>query len=331
MTELPQTLRPGVFTCTSTVPACLGKSRGGAAAAAQADAGEPGKAVRIESREQAQEFGIESPLCRMASILLEAGVSPVWAVPAGEDYAAAYAACEGLSDVIAVTGDGGMQELCRHVERCCENGRERIGILPAEGVKAACTAAKAANNPHIAVVCDGGNKTEETAAAFTAAVVSAPAGANLNGEALPLEEFDGRLSDSEVESLLKCGVTPVEYADETAVAVRAVTSCTSALGRQTRAYSSLSATLAADDVVRTIRQAVRLRLKGMKNTPVTRESIASQIVVELENKQAQGVIDCYLPPVVRAHSADPAVCMVTLQFQAAPEMSQIVISAQILL
>lgn len=331
MTELPQTLRPGVYTCTSTVPACLGTSRGGAAVVAQADAGKPGKAVRLESLEQAQVFGAQSALYRMAAVLLKAGVSPIWAVPAGEDYAAAYAACEPLDDVLAVTGDGGVQELCRHVRHCCEHGRERIGVLPAADVHSACLDAKTADFPHVAVVCDGGTKPEKTAAAFTAVVACASAGANLNGEILPMEDFDGTLSDMDIETLLKCGVTPIERMDKKGAIVRAVTSCTSVLGRETRAYSSLSAVLAADDVVRTIRQAVRLRLKGMKNTPVTRESIASQIVVELENKQAQGVIDRYLPPVVREHPADPAVCDVTLQFQAAPEMSQIVISAQILL
>ncbi len=331
MTELPKTLRPGVFFTTGTAPACCGTARGGAAVMAQAESGEIGRAVRLETAADARQFGGDSALCRMATILLEAGISPVWAVPAGTDYEATYAACEALEDVLAVTGDDGAQALCAHVERCRENGKERVGILPAFSVEAACAMAKAANSPHLVVVCDGGTRTEETAAALAAVVAAAPAGENLNGAALPLAEFDGTLSDSQIETLLESGVTPVERVDAKASVVRAVTSCTSALGRQTRAFSSLSATLAADDVVRTIRQAVRIRLKGMKNTAVTRESIASQIVVELENKLAQGVIDSYLPPVVKPHPDDPSVCVVTLRFRAAPEISQIVISAQILL
>lgn len=298
---------------------------------AQAGSGEAGKAIRLETAADARQFGGDSALCRMASILLEVSISPVWAVPAGADYEAAYAACEALDDLLAVTGDGGAQALCAHVERCRENGKERVGILPASSVEAACDAAKEANSPHLVIVCDGGTRTEETAAAFAAAVVQAPAGETLNGTVLPLAEFDGALSDGQIETLLGFGVTPVERLDMKASVVRAVTSCTSALGRQTRMFSSLSATLAADDVVRTIRQAVRLRLKGMKNTAVTRESIASQIVVELENKRTQGVIDSYLPPVVKPHPEDPSVCAVTLRFRAAPEISQIVISAQILL
>ena len=331
MTQLPKTLRPGVFFSVGTAPACCGTAREGAAVVAQAESGEPGKAVRLETAADARQFGGDSALCRMASILLESGVSPVWAVSAGTDYEAAYAACEALENVLAVTGDGGAQALCAHVERCREHGKERVGILPAFSVETACAMAKTANSPHLVVVCDGGTRTEETTAAFAAVAVAAPAGENLNGTVLPLTEFDGMLSDSQIEALLGSGVTPVERVDAKASVVRAVTSCTSALGRQTRAFSSLSAALAADDVVRTIRQAVRLRLKGMKNTAVTRESIASQIVVELENKLAQGVIDSYQPPVVKPHPDDPSVCVVTLRFRAAPEISQIVISAQILL
>lgn len=331
MTELPKTLRPGVFISAGIAPACCGTTRGGAAVVAQAGSGETGKAVRLETAADVLQFGGDSALCRMASILLEAGISPVWAVPAGTDYEAAYAACEALEEILAVTGDGGAQALCAHVERCGEKGKERVGILPALSVEAACAMAKAANSPHLVIVCDGGTRTEETAAAFAAAVAAAPAGENLNGTELPLAEFDGTLSDGQIEALLGSGVMPVERVDAKASVVRAVTSCTSVLGRQTRAFSSLSATLAADDVVRTIRQAVRLRLKGMKNTAVTRESIASQIVVELENKLAQGVIDSYLPPVVKPHPDDPSVCVVTLRFRAATEISQIVISAQILL
>lgn len=331
MIQLPKTLRPGVFTCTNTVPSCLGSCGGGVVVVAQGDAVQAGDAVLLSSIEQAEEFGNETSLCRMAERLLYAGVSPVWAVAAGDDYARAFAQCEALDDVAAVVSDGGVDELCRHVNECCEHGRERIGVVPAKNVQDACAAAKTANCPHVVVVCDGAGKTEETAAAFTAAAVAMPAGKNLNGVELALDKFVGVLSDAEVETLLKAGVTPVECRNNRALIVRAVTSCTSALGRETRAYSSLSVVMAADDVVRTIRQAVRLRLKGMKNTPVTRESIASQIVVELENKKAQGVIDRYLPPIVRAHAQDAAACVVTLQFQTAAEMSQIVISAQILL
>lgn len=331
MIQLPKTLRPGVFTCTSAVPSCVGSCGGGVVVVAQADGVQRADAVLLCSVEQAQEFGKESSLCRMAECLLNAGVSPVWAAAAGDNYAGVFARCEALDDVAAVVSDGAVDELCRHVNTCCEHGRERIGVVPANNVQDACAAAKTANSPHVVVVCDGAGKTEETAAAFTAATVAAPAGTNLNGVELAVDEFEGALTDAEVEVLLKSGVTPVECRNHVAVVVRAVTSCTSALGRETRAYSSLSAVMAADDVVQTIRQAVRLRLKGMKNTPVTRESIASQIVVELENKKTQGVIDQYLPPIVRAHAQDAAVCVVTLQFQTAAEMSQIVISAQILL
>ena len=78
------------------------------------------------------------------------------------------------------------------------------------------------------------------------------------------------------------------------------------------------------------RCAVRLaRLRGLKNNAVTRESIASQITVELEAKRALGVIDSYEPPRVTAHPCDASVCVATLSMRVAPEISQIVVAAEI--
>ena len=71
------------------------------------------------------------------------------------------------------------------------------------------------------------------------------------------------------------------------------------------------------------------RLRGLKNNAVTRESIASQITVELEAKRALGVIDSYEPPRVTAHPCDASVCVATLSMRVAPEISQIVVAAEI--
>ena len=72
------------------------------------------------------------------------------------------------------------------------------------------------------------------------------------------------------------------------------------------------------------------RLGSLKNSAATRESIATQVLVELEAQRQLGRIDRYEPPVVAAHPQDPAVCVATLRFQVAPELGQILLAAEIL-
>ena len=51
--------------------------------------------------------------------------------------------------------------------------------------------------------------------------------------------------------------------------------------------------------------------------------------MELEAKRALGVIDSYEPPRVTAHPCDASVCVATLSMRVAPEISQIVVAAEI--
>lgn len=166
-------------------------------------------------------------------------------------------------------------------------------------------------------------------AAFAAAAANAAGTNSLNGLPLRLEKpFDGTLTAVQIETLLRAGVAPFERRGEGAACVRAVTT-----GRTGDAvegpHAALSTALAVDAVVSAVRGAVGTRLRGLKNNAVTRESIASQITVELEAKRALGVIDSYEPPRVTAHPCDASVCVATLSMRVAPEISQIVVAAEI--
>lgn len=103
-------------------------------------------------------FGTESVLYGMAQTLLAAGVVPVYAAAAGEDYAAALAALETEENLFAVVCDGGAEALCAHVDACCAAGRERVGLLAGSGTEAARETAAAADNRRVAVLCDGGDE-----------------------------------------------------------------------------------------------------------------------------------------------------------------------------
>lgn len=326
MINLPDSMRPGVYTSTDIrIGTAAAGTRAAIAVVGQAKAGyEPaGTAVEVRSYTDASAFGEESTLCAMARALLAGGVSRVLAVAAGADYEAAFAALEGERDLFAVVSDGGGAALARHVDACCAMGRERVGIVAAAEAEAAVAAAAEINNTRVVVACDAGTRTAEVAAANAAGTNS------LNGLPLRLEKpFDGTLTAVQIETLLRAGVAPFEGRGEGAACVRAIT--TGRTGDASEGpHAALSTALAVDAVVTAVRGAVGTRLRGLKNNAVTRESIASQITVELEAKRALGVIDSYEPPRVTAHPCDASVCVATLSMRVAPEISQIVVAAEI--
>lgn len=331
MINLPDSMRPGVYTSTDIrIGTAAAGTRAAIAAVGQAQAGyEPaGMIVEVRSYADAAAFGEESVLYAMVRALLAGGVSRVLAVAAGADYEAALSALEGESDLLAIVSDGEGAALARHVDACCAMGRERVGIVAVAEAAAAVEMAGEINNTRVVIACDAGTRTAEVAAAFAAAANAA--GTNsLNGLPLRLEKpFDGTLTAVQIETLLRAGVTPFERRGEGAACVRAITT-----GRTGDAaegpHAALSTALAVDAVVSAVRGAVGTRLRGLKNNAVTRESIASQITIELEAKRALGVIDSYDPPRVTAHPCDASVCVATLSMRVAPEISQIVIAAEI--
>jgi len=331
MVKIPTTMRPGVFVHTSIQPVFSSAgTRSGVVAVAQAGGGTAGEVIKITTLSQAAVFGVGSVLYGMVKTLLDAETAPVYAVPAGQDYAAAFAACQPLADVCAVVSDGGADALSKHISTCCDQGKEQIGILAVSGVSGACQAAQSINNTHVVVVCDGGNKTTVTAAAFAAVLAACGADGSLNGAGVPFGAiFDGTLTASEIQTLLQSGVTPFERCGDEVECVRAVTSCTRVDGIADRTFANLSTILAIDDVISSVRHTVKSRLKGLKNNAATRESIASQITIELEAKRALGIIDSYRAPVVAVHPQDSSICVATLMFKVAPEINQIVISTEI--
>lgn len=331
MINLPDSMRPGIYTSTDVRSGAAAMDTCAAiAAVGQAKEGyEPaGAVVVVRAYADAAVFGEESALYAMARALLAGGVSRVLAVAAGADYEAAFAALERQSDLFAVVSDGEGRALARHIDVCCASGRERVGIVAVSDADSAVEAAEEIENMRVMVACDGGTRTAAVAAAFAAAAANAGAG-SLNGLPLRLEEpFDGVLTAAQVETLLHAGVAPFEQSGVGAACVRAVTTGRAG-GAAEGPHASLSTALAVDAVVKAVRGAVGTRLRGLKNNTVTRESIASQITVELEAKRALGVIDSYEPPRVTAHPCDASVCVATISIRVAPEISQIVVAAEI--
>lgn len=328
MVKLPDSLRPGVFVHTCVVRA--GAQGGGlrrAALAGQAAPGAPAGPVLVRGAEDLAPFGEGTALYEMGLAALAAGGAPLWVAAAGQDYAAALSALAAQEGVGVLVSDGGGQALRQLLEEGAAAGREQVGILAGGDPQEAAQLAGELASARVAVACDGGQATHATAAAFGAQVAARGADGGLNGlwvDCPPPSQ--GGLTPAQSAGLLAAGVCPFEPAGEGLCCVRAVTTRTG----EGRAWADLAAVLAVDEVVRGVRAGVAGRLAGQKHTAATRESIASQILVELEAQRQLGRIDRYEPPVVAAHPQDPAVCVATLRFQVAPELGQILLAAEIL-
>ena len=87
--------------------------------------------------------------------------------------------------------------------------------------------------------------------------------------------------------------------------------------------------LIVDDVIPAVRSALRSRFSRAKNTAQTREAIRSQVIVELERKLAQEIIDGYGDVTAQVDTADPTVCVVEFSFSVSHGLNQIYLTAHI--
>jgi len=108
-----------------------------------------------------------------------------------------------------------------------------------------------------------------------------------------------------------------------------VTTKTATNGAADSTWRDLSAILVVDDVIPTIRNALKSRFHRAKNTAQSRGAIRSQVVLELENKLAREIITGYENVAVTADPEDPTRCLVDFSFTVAHGLNQIWLTAHI--
>ncbi|MFR5809473.1 MAG: phage tail sheath C-terminal domain-containing protein [Flavonifractor plautii] len=99
--------------------------------------------------------------------------------------------------------------------------------------------------------------------------------------------------------------------------------------RRRRHLAELTTIRIVDDVIPTVRDALRARFRRAKNTEQSRGAIRSQVVLELENKLAREIITGYGEVSVEADADNPTVCLVDFSFTVAHGLNQIWLSAHI--
>ena len=287
--------RPGVYSSYDASAAV----RGGRAArtvgvAAKSTSGTANAAVRLTSYEMGlSTFGEDAEgtpgMPAILKLLFLGGASTVVAVKVDEDdYAAAFRVLQTVENLQVIVCDSGeltvQQALRVSLESASAARRERIAVV---GMSDASTAdlterATALNSERMVLVgpdgLDGAGKP--VSGVFAAAAVAAAVAMTrdpaipLNGT--PLNGLTGvsvDYTDSEIDVLVRGGVTPLEAVGGVVSPVRGITTRTTTGGADDTTWRELTTILIADDVIPAIRQSLRSRFSQTKNTVQTRGAI----------------------------------------------------------
>lgn len=346
--------RPGVY---SSYDASSMVSGGRAAkaigVAAKTLSGTVGKVVTLTSYAAGVAAFGENPaaapgMSQILRLLFANGASTVVAVRVAatgtvSEYQAGFAALDS-ADVQILLCDSALltvqQALRTALEAASGSRRERIAVVGGNGeaVAALVTHGEALNSERMILVGpDALNEAGEALPAVFAAAALAGVIAAGRDPACPLNgmELQGlgglatRYGDNDIDLLVRGGVTPLESVAGTVSAVRGITTKTKSGGAADTTWRELTTILIVDDVIPSIRDALRSKFTRAKNTNRTRSAIRTQVIVELEKKLAAEIIDRYGEVSAAASADDPAVCEVEFNFAVAHGLNQIYLTAHI--
>lgn len=346
MSEITTHERPGVYSAYEA-SALTAAVSGGSAVCVVADAGDSEGVGPYSwtSYSRAVSAVGKCALSELARLALKNGAGLVYGVPAGDDYAAAFemaAALENVAVVVCDSTDLTVQQALRDmVEECSAARKERIAVVAGaadETVEQLIARAAGLNHERMVLVAPGGVAADGTAADGTAcAAAMAGVIAGNTDPALPLggAELKGLsglstvYEEEDIDLLVRGGVTPLEMLSGSGYVVRTVTTRTTTGGAADATWRELTTILVVDEVIPAIRTALRAKFARVKNTEQTRGAIQSQVVLELENRVSQEIIDSYEDVSVTAYESDPTVCLVEFAFTVTHGLNQIWLSAHI--
>ena len=343
--------RPGVYSSYDASSVVSGSGTGRLVGlAAVNDTAEAGKVQIITSYEKAlAAFGGDGAegMAELIRLALKNGASGVAAVAAADEegYDAAFAALASVDDIAVMlcgSTDAAVQQKLRDsVEQCSQLRRERLCVVAGaagETVENLVARAKELNHERVVLVAPGAVDGEGQA--LSGLLVAAAVAGAIAGErdpALPLggAELSGlngletRLEDPDLDLLILGGVTPVESVSGVVSVVRGVTTRTTTGEAADTTWRELSTIRVVDDVIPSLRNALRSKFRRAKNTEQGRGAIRAQVVLELENKKNQEIITGYEGVAVTADPEDPTRCLVDFSFTVAHGLNQIWLTAHI--
>ena len=335
--------RPGVYSsydASAVVTAGRGsKIIGVAAKAASGTVGEVVTLTGYTAGVAAFGEDVDPGMSTILRLLFLNGASTVAAVRVADeepDYAGAFGVLGKVEAQILVCDSGELsvqQALRTAVETASEQRRERIAVVGGSGLKASELVERAAelNSERMVLVGPDLVRGEGTLPGVFASAALAGAIASGTDPAIPLNgaELSGLegltedYTDNDIDLLVRGGVTPLESVGGVVSPVRGITTRTTTGGAADSTWRELTTILIVDDIIPSIRTALRSRFSRAKNTARGRSAIRSQGIVELEKKVAAEIIDSYGEVTVNALEEDPTVCLVEFGFAVAHGLNQI--------
>ena len=344
--------RPGVYSAyDASAVVTAGRGSKTVGVAAKAVRGTVGEVVTLTGYGAGiAAFGEDTTpgMSTILRLLFANGTATVKAVRVAEggtvsDYEAAFAALGNQEAQLLVcdSADPAVHQALRTaVETASAQRRERIAVVGGSGDTPSQLVERAAKLNSERMVLVGPDaldpKGETLPGVFAAAAVAGvlseggdPAvplnGAELTGLGGLTEEY----GDNEVDLLVRGGVTPLEQTAGVLSPVRGITTRTTTGGAADATWRELTTILIVDDLIPSVRAALRSRFARAKNTARSRGAIRSLVIVELEKKVAAEIIDRYGEVRVTASEEDPAVCLVEFSFSVAHGLNQIYLTVHI--
>ena len=337
--------RPGVYTSyTASGVLYGGNSAYAAGVAAQGTAGTVNEIVSITSPAAADaHFGAGSGIAGLCTLLFRNGASVVKAVRVSGSYDTAFellCADETVKTIVCDSTSASVHaQLKSAIAEAGESCIHKIGIVEGSGNVSALTSAAAALNSERMVLLSCGGADENGTAMASGSAAAAMAGVILSqtDAALPLNGAalrgvagaNASYSDGDVTLLVRGGVTPIETGGGNALVVRGITTRTATAGSADTTWRELNTVLVVDDVIPTVRDALKSGFSRAKNTAQTRAAIRTRVIIELESKLRAEIIDGYGSVSVTQDADDPTVCNVAFDFTVAHGLNRIIVSAYI--
>lgn len=347
--------RPGIYSNYTIAPSFRGNlSVKFAGIVAKASKGTKHNVYTIDNYTQARSvFGEDtSNTCMLSTIkiLLDSGISKLFCVtpsisgntPTQEDYNIAFEKLESIESIGGVVCDSSnipvLLDFKKSIQTSCDKLKERLGFCGISDVSDAISAAQKINSERMILTTGLSNAYDKkihsicNAAAFMGVVlgISSP-NYNLNGSQLPeyiVAQADP-ITETEIQNCLANGVCVFEQVPYNLECIKSLTTRTITDGKFDRTFSSINTILTIDNVMMRIRELLKLNLKGARSSTQTQQSIASQIIVKLEQLLDEGLIVSYDIPKVSSDKNDPCICIVEVAFELNHVINQILISAQI--
>ena len=341
--------RPGVYTSyIVTASRYSGVSRGIAGIAAAASDGDSGTVYTVTDEETAAElFGADSNITALIGILLKNRVAEIKAVPVLNAQTASYTAAFGLlaadESIKAIVCDSSNAAVAAALKQAILNAdvraEHKIGIVESSGTTADYVAAAEALNCERMVMAAPSALDENGEDAVCGTLAAAVCGALLRetDPALPLNGavlygvggVTKKFTDGDINTLVRGGVTPVELTGGNTCVVRGITTKSKNGSVPDSTWRELTTVMIVDDVIPTVRDALRNSFARTKNTAQTRGAIRTRVIVELEKKMTAEVIESYGNVTVTADENDPTVCNVSFDFTVVHGLNQICLTAYI--